>query len=148
MAKIAEQAEENTNYIAPKIFHKTNTFKLYNQIVINKEYTKNFFSYSLCEIVVCTRTGGTAKTISRFRPFIDVIGMTTDESAYRKLALSWGVIPIMSEVVYRVCHVGYFCTCRAGLLYHRFKHFCCRNTAFSADAAYKRYKKPTLYAKQ
>ena len=47
-------------------------------------------------------TGGTAKTISRFRPFIDVIGMTTDAKAYRKLSLSWGVIPMMSEEFYSV----------------------------------------------
>lgn len=53
-------------------------------------------------IVVCTRTGGTAKTVSRFRPLIDIIGMTTDDRAYRKLALSWGVIPVMSEEFYSV----------------------------------------------
>ena len=33
---------------------------------------------------------------------IDIIGMTTDERAYRKLALSWGVIPVMSEEFYSV----------------------------------------------
>ncbi len=100
MAKIAEQAEENTNYIAHIDERDYHTTKLSEAL-----------SHSACTlahdigakvIVVCTRTGGTAKTISRFRPFIDVIGMTTDESAYRKLALSWGVIPIMSEEFYSV----------------------------------------------
>ncbi len=100
MAKIAEQAEENTNYIA--------------HIDENDYHINNLseaLSHSACTlahdigakvIVVCTRTGGTAKTISRFRPLIDVIGMTTDAKAYRKLSLSWGVIPMMSEEFYSV----------------------------------------------
>ena len=100
MAKIARQAEENTNYIA---------------YIKESEYHINDLSEALAHsactlahdigasvIVVCTRTGGTAKTVSRFRPLIDVIGMTTDERAYRKLALSWGVIPVMSEEFYSV----------------------------------------------
>ena len=53
-------------------------------------------------IVVCTRTGGTARMVSRFRPMIDIIGMTTDPRAYQQLALSWGVIPVMSEEFYSV----------------------------------------------
>lgn len=49
-------------------------------------------------IVVCTLRGRTARMVSRFRPSIDIIAMTTDERAYRTLALSWGVIPVMSDV--------------------------------------------------
>ena len=48
-------------------------------------------------IVVCSRSGGTARKVSRFRPTIDVIGMTIEPRSYRKLALSWGVIPVLSE---------------------------------------------------
>ncbi len=100
MAKIAQQAESNTNYIA--------------HIDDSAYHIKNLseaLSHSACTlaqdidakvIVVCTRTGGTARTVSRFRPMIDIIGMTTDERAYRKLALSWGVIPVMSEEFYSV----------------------------------------------
>ncbi len=100
MSKIAVQAEKNTNYIA---------------YIDDSEYkiTKlsEALSHSACTlahdigakvIVVCTRTGDTAKTVSRFRPMIDIIGMTTDERAYRKLALSWGVTPVMSEEFYSV----------------------------------------------
>ena len=100
MAKIAQQAEKNTAYIA--------------HIDDSEYHIKNLseaLSHSACTlahdidakvIVVCTRTGGTARTVSRFRPMIDIIGMTTDEKAYRKLALSWGVIPVMSEEFYSV----------------------------------------------
>ena len=100
MAKIAKQAEANTNYIAHIDDSKYSITKLSEAL-----------SHSACTlaqdigakvIVVCTRTGGTAKMVSRFRPMIDIIGMTTDEKAYRKLALSWGVIPVMSEEFYSV----------------------------------------------
>ena len=100
MAKIATQAEENTNYIA---YIKDSAYKITK--------LSEALSHSACTlaqdigakvIVVCTRTGGTAKTVSRFRPMIDIIGMTTDEKAYRKLALSWGVTPVMSEEFYSV----------------------------------------------
>ncbi|MBQ7934848.1 MAG: pyruvate kinase, partial [Clostridia bacterium] len=33
----------------------------------------------------------------RFRPPINIIGITTDEKTWRKLSLSWGVVPVMSE---------------------------------------------------
>ena len=48
-------------------------------------------------IVVCSRSGGTARKVSRFRPTIDIIGMTIEPQSYRKLALSWGVTPVLSE---------------------------------------------------
>ena len=48
-------------------------------------------------IVVCSRTGGTARLVSRFRPKMDIIGMTIEPQSYRKLALSWGVVPVLSE---------------------------------------------------
>ncbi len=100
MSKIVMQAELSTDYI----YHiKDNKFHIGS--------LAEALSHSACTlahdigakvIVVCTRTGGTAKTVSRFRPLIDVIGMTTNESAYRKLALSWGVTPVMSEEFYSV----------------------------------------------
>ncbi len=100
MAKIAEQAEANTEYIA---YIKDSDYHVRN--------LAEALSHSACTlaqdigakvIVVCTRTGGTARTVSRFRPMIDIVGMTTDDRAYRKLALSWGVIPVMSEEFYSV----------------------------------------------
>ena len=95
MAKIAVQAENRSQFI---------------QTVDESEYLirglSDALSHSACllardvkakAIVVCTRTGTTAKMVSRFRPMIDIVGMTTDERSYRKLALSWGVYPALSE---------------------------------------------------
>ena len=100
MARIAKQAEANTQYIA---------YTEDSQYHINN--LAEALSHSACTlahdigakvIVVCTRTGGTARMVSRFRPMIDIIGMTTNERAYRKLGMSWGIIPIMSEEFYSV----------------------------------------------
>ena len=59
-------------------------------------------------IVVCTRTGKTARMVSRFRPQASIIGITTDERAYRKLALSWGVLPALTEEYTSVDILFYF----------------------------------------
>ena len=48
-------------------------------------------------VVVNTISGLTARMISRFRAPVQIIGSTTSEKVYRKLALSWGVIPILCE---------------------------------------------------
>ena len=59
-------------------------------------------------IVVCTRTGGTARMVSRFRPNINIIGITTDEHAYRQLALSWGVWPALTDEYTSIDILFYF----------------------------------------
>ncbi len=59
-------------------------------------------------IVVCTRTGATARKVSRFRPNINIIGITTDVHAYRKLALSWGVLPALTDEYTSVDILFYF----------------------------------------
>ena len=48
-------------------------------------------------IVVCSMSGKTARMVSRFRCPTPIIGMTTNKRAWRKLNLSWGVLPIISE---------------------------------------------------
>ena len=111
MARIAQQAESKQNFI---------------QSIDEKDYRitgiADALSHSACTlardvhakaIVVCTRTGGTAKMVSRFRPMIDIIGMTTDERSYRKLALSWGVLPMMSEEYNSVDVLFHFAKCAA-----------------------------------
>jgi pyruvate kinase len=59
-------------------------------------------------IVVCTRTGRTARMVSRFRPNINIIGITTDIHAYRQLALSWGVLPAITDEYTSIDILFYF----------------------------------------
>lgn len=48
-------------------------------------------------IVTVTKSGTTARMISKFRPHTLIVGATTDERVYRQLVLSWGVLPVMCE---------------------------------------------------
>jgi pyruvate kinase len=45
-------------------------------------------------IIVFTRTGQSARMVSRFRPEIPVIAATHDKRGYTKVTLSWGVYPV------------------------------------------------------
>ena len=49
-------------------------------------------------IVVCSISGKTARMVSRFRPPIDILGLSVNEKTWHQLALSWGVKPVMCEV--------------------------------------------------
>ena len=48
-------------------------------------------------IAVCSLSGKTVRMVSRFRSPCPILGVTTNEKTWRKLALSWGVIPVMVE---------------------------------------------------
>lgn len=95
MADICEFTEQHTSY--QKRFYKAD-FRIRN--------TLDAVSHAVCAmaidvgakgIVVCSVSGTTARMVSRFRCPVDIIGMTTDERIYRRLALSWGVTPVLAE---------------------------------------------------
>ncbi len=46
-------------------------------------------------IITVTKSGRTAKMISKYRPDCPIICCTTDETVCRQLSLSWGVTPLM-----------------------------------------------------
>ena len=48
-------------------------------------------------IVACSLSGMTVRMVSRFRPPVDILGLTTNERTWRHLALSWGVLPAMCD---------------------------------------------------
>jgi pyruvate kinase len=47
--------------------------------------------YGVAAIVACTRSGMTARAISRFRPGMPIIAITPLESTARQLRVSWGI---------------------------------------------------------
>jgi pyruvate kinase len=49
-------------------------------------------------IIVLTKSGRTAISISRLRPSIPIVTITPSQSAYEKLAMNWGVIPLLLEM--------------------------------------------------
>ncbi|MCL2816869.1 MAG: pyruvate kinase [Clostridiales bacterium] len=48
-------------------------------------------------IITVTKSGNTARMISRFRPACPIVGCAVDEQTHRQLNLSWGVIPALAE---------------------------------------------------
>lgn len=48
-------------------------------------------------ILTVTKSGQTARFISKFRPACPIIGCTPDEQVYRQLNMSWGVVPVMTK---------------------------------------------------
>jgi len=50
-------------------------------------------------IVAFTFSGSTARMVSRLRPSVPVVGITPRVEVARQLALSWGVVPVVAEVV-------------------------------------------------
>lgn len=50
-------------------------------------------------IASCTHSGLTARMISRFRPPVDILGLTPEPKTARRLALSWGVLPVLIQEI-------------------------------------------------
>ncbi|HHT9130723.1 MAG TPA: pyruvate kinase, partial [Candidatus Brocadiaceae bacterium] len=48
-------------------------------------------------IITSTQTGSTARFVSKYRPKQLIIAVTPSLNTYRRLALVWGVIPILTE---------------------------------------------------
>jgi len=48
-------------------------------------------------IVACTNSGTTARSISRFRPVVPVLGVTPSPRTARQLSVAWGITPILAE---------------------------------------------------
>ncbi|MEE1358143.1 MAG: pyruvate kinase [Clostridia bacterium] len=95
MAKIAETTENNINY--GKRFYNSE-FKIKNTVdAISHATCGMAIDINARAIVACSLSGMTARMVSRFRSPVNIIGLTTDERTWRKLALSWGVIPAICE---------------------------------------------------
>ncbi|MBQ6906184.1 MAG: pyruvate kinase [Clostridia bacterium] len=95
MAQICEFTEQHISY--EKRF-TTYEFRIKNTLdAISHATCAMSIDVGAKAIVVNSVSGTTARMVSRFRSPVDIIGMTTDKKVWRKLALSWGVKPMLSE---------------------------------------------------
>ncbi len=95
MAKIAERTECSIDFA--QRFHD-NQFHIHNMIdAISHATCGMAIDIGAKAIVACSLSGMTVRMISRFRSPVDIVGVTTNERTWRKLALSWGVTPVMCE---------------------------------------------------
>ncbi len=95
MATIAENTEKNIHY--EKRF-LSSEFKIKNTVdAISHATCGMAIDIDAKAIAVCSLSGMTARMVSRFRPPVDIVGLTTSEKTWHKLSLSWGVTPQMCE---------------------------------------------------
>ena len=95
MAQIAEYTEHHTSY--RRRFLNADFQTRNNLDAISHATCTMAIDVDAKGIVVCSVSGKTARMVSRFRCPVDIIGMTTDRKVWRKLGLSWGVTPVLSE---------------------------------------------------
>ncbi len=99
MAKIAEQAEGDVPTLQGAI--REHTWR-----EMNSSDVTNAVGHAACTlakdieagaIMAVTKTGYTARRMSKFRPYIKIIGATPYIKTYHQLSLIWGVVPMMAE---------------------------------------------------
>lgn len=95
MCWIAEETEKNIDYI--KIFHTTEYDIKTNIDAVSHATCAMAIDTEAEGIVVSSISGKTAMLVSRFRCPIDIVGTTTSEKVWRKLNLSWGVTPVLTQ---------------------------------------------------
>jgi len=97
MSRIAERTESSIDY------KKRFSMEQFN-VVPN---VTNAISHATCTtahdlgaaaIISVTKTGHTARMVSKFRPSCPIIATTVSKKVYRQLALSWGVYPMLSDL--------------------------------------------------
>jgi len=100
MIKIAERTEKSIDY-------RQRFFAYHSAAEMGKNIT-NAISYATCAtahdlnaaaIVAVSRNGSAGRMISRFRPQTPIIVSTPLQKTYLQMALSWGVMPLLSEYV-------------------------------------------------
>lgn len=108
MAEIAEYTEKNIDY--KKRFSSTEYVIKSNIDAVSHATCAMAIDTKAKGIVINSISGITARMVSRFRPPMDIIGMTTSEKVWRKLNLSWGVIPVLSNKFESVDVMFYYAT--------------------------------------
>ena len=95
MSEIAEETERHIDYIGQ---FEAQKFHIRNRVdAISHAACTMAIDLNASAIVVTSLSGLTVRMVSRFRAPITILGLATNKNAWYKLALSWGVIPYLTE---------------------------------------------------
>ena len=95
MSRIVEETEKHIHY--KKRFLSTD-FKKKNQLdAISHATCGMAIDIDAKSIVVSSISGMTVRMVSRFRAPVDIVGMAINKKVWYRLAMSWGVTPVLSE---------------------------------------------------
>ncbi len=96
MVRIVEEAENNVDY---KNMYATSPFTLMDSTdAISHAAVSTAFDIGAKAIVIYTASGMSARMVSRFRPSMPIVAMTTTDRIYHQLSTSWGVKPVISQI--------------------------------------------------
>jgi len=96
MCGIVKEAEEDIDYRDFFAFHAD---LVYHDVpsALTLAAVKTAYSSNAKAIFVFTNSGSTARMLSRLRPEMPIIALTSNERSYHQMAINWGVIPILSD---------------------------------------------------
>ena len=96
MARIARRTEEDINY--QKRFSARDVHDAPNVTnAISHATVTTAHDLGAAAILTVTKSGATARMISKFRPACPIICCTTNPTTQRQMNLSWGVVPLMAD---------------------------------------------------
>ena len=96
MVKIAISTEKDINY-AERFKQNKNIYKSSITNAISHATCTTAIDVNSSAIITVTKSGSTARSISKYRPVSPIIGCCMDERVCRQLNLSWGVVPILVD---------------------------------------------------
>ena len=106
MAEICEYTEKHNDY--KQKFLATEYVGKNNLDCLSHAVCSMAIDLNAKAIVVCSVSGRTSMLVSRFRTPVNIIGMTTDSRIWRRLAMSWGVTPILADKFPNIDVMFYF----------------------------------------
>lgn len=94
MVKIAERTEKDIDY-RKRFFNRERKVDPDITDAVCHATCTTAHDLNAKAIITVSRSGRSARMISRYRPGCDIIGCADSERVWRQLALSWGVTPVL-----------------------------------------------------
>ena len=95
MSSIIQQSEEHSDEWGRSTFGLTEDSDHDNAVSITRAARELAHDRAVAAIAVFTRSGRTARLMSKARPCVPIIAFTPDERTYRYLSMLWGTEPFM-----------------------------------------------------
>lgn len=96
MKSIIAESEADFDY---KTFLNLHSSFIYKDVPSSVTFAavKTAYSSNAKAIFAFTSGGATARLLSRLRPSMPIIAMTTNKKTYHQMSLNWGVIPVLAD---------------------------------------------------
>lgn len=96
MRRILEESEGDFNYYQ---FLDHHSQVVYHDVPssVTLASVKTAYSANVKGLFAFTNSGYTARLLSRLRPSMPIIALTSSQKAYHQMALEWGVIPVIGK---------------------------------------------------